>query len=79
MAKHVALPDPPEPVVAHHPDALSIEAQMCHDLGRTELENVLPGLLGEKRPRYVEERGDATLHTRCDTYEHLRMHSAKAR
>jgi hypothetical protein len=59
MAKHVALPDPPEPVVAHHPDALAIVARMCHDLERTELEKVPPGLLGEKRPRYVEEQRDA--------------------
>ena len=80
MAKHVALPDPPEPVVAHLPDALAIVARMCHDLERTELEKVPPGLLGEKRPRYVEERCDARVayevgHVRVPTHpthEHVK-------
>jgi hypothetical protein len=67
MAKHVALPDPPEPVVAHHPDPLAIVARMCYDLERTEPEKVPPGLLGEKRPRYVDERRDARVYIRGGT------------
>jgi hypothetical protein len=71
MPKHVALPDPPKPVVAHHPDTLAIVARMCHDLKRTELEKVPLGLLSEKRPRYVEERRDARVAYEVRHWERL--------
>jgi hypothetical protein len=70
MPKYVALPDPPEPVVAHHPYALYVVARMGDHLEWSELEGILPGLLKEKRPRDTQKWRDAGV-----TYEvrHVRV------
>jgi hypothetical protein len=55
MAKHIALPCPPEPVVAHHRPALDIVARVRHKPKRVELKHIPAKLLEEERPRNAHE------------------------
>ena len=64
MPKHIALPCPSEPIVAHHRPALDIIARVRHHPERVELEHIPPELLEEARPRYAQEGSNA-----CVAYE----------
>ena len=50
MPKHIALPCPPEPIVAHDLLALDIILWVRHQPEHVELEHIPPELLKEERP-----------------------------
>jgi hypothetical protein len=61
MPKHVALPDPPEPIVAHHSHTLDVVVGDCHQLQHIEFQKVPPDLPEEERPRDVQEWRNARI------------------
>ena len=61
MPKHVTLPGPPEPVVAHQANTLEIEGRLCHHSEHAEPKDFSPELLTEERPRDFEERSDPSV------------------
>ena len=56
VPEYVALPYPPEPIIAHYCGALDVVARMCRELEWVELAHVLPDLLDEQGPRDAQER-----------------------
>ena len=50
MPKHIALPCPPESVVAHDLPALDIILRVRHQPEHVELEHIPPKLLEKERP-----------------------------
>jgi hypothetical protein len=61
VAKHVALPDPPEPIVAHHSPPLDIIVRSCHQVEKVEFQEVRPELPEEERPGDVQEWRNACI------------------
>jgi len=61
MPKHVALPSPSEPVVAHQRGVLDIVARVRHQLEQVELEEVSPDLPEKERPRDIQEWRDTSV------------------
>jgi hypothetical protein len=61
VPKHVALPDPPEPIVAHHSRTLDVVVGDCHQLQHIEFQEVPPDLPEEERPRDVQEWRNARI------------------
>ena len=59
VPKHIALPCPPEPVVAHDLPPLDIILRIRYHAERVELEHIPPELLEEERPRYPQEGRNA--------------------
>ena len=59
MPKYVALPCPPQPIVAQNSLALDGIARVDREPERVEIERVPPDLLEEKRQRHAHERGYA--------------------
>lgn len=59
VPEQVALPYPPEPVVAHYTGALDIVARVRHELEQVEIAQVYPELLEQQRPRDTHERRNA--------------------
>jgi hypothetical protein len=55
VPEYVALPYPPEPVIAHYGAALDVEARVRRELEWFELARVLPELLEEQGPRDAQE------------------------
>jgi len=61
MPKHVALPSPPKPVVAHQPGVLDIVARFRHRPEQVELEEVFPDLPEKVSPRDFQELRDTSV------------------
>jgi hypothetical protein len=51
MPKDVALPCPPQPIVAHNALALDGISRVHHEPKQVEIEHIPPELPEEKRPR----------------------------
>ena len=59
MPKYVALPCPPQPIVAHDALALDDISRAHHEPEKVEIEHLPPELPEEERPRYAYEWGNA--------------------
>ena len=61
LSKYLALPCPPEPVIAHHLTALHIILRVRRQPEHVKLEHISPELLKEERPLYTQEGSNASV------------------
>ena len=61
VPEYIALPCPPEPVVAHDCPALDIILRVRQQAEHVKLKHIPPELLKEERPRYAQERSNARI------------------